>query len=126
MVDKKFIVAAIGVIVALGAIGPSLAQMFQQAEAHGVQAQLQSRFVRIDDETWSKTSVKTGDTLSVSGKFVSLVNRDLRGWYTVYGDSPNAGNRWEIVARSEEHTSELQSLAYLVCRLLLEKKKKMN
>src|SRR5687767_15355180 len=27
-----------------------------------------------------------------------------------------------IIARSEEHTSELQSLAYLVCRLLLEKK----
>src|SRR2546425_5684032 len=40
-------------------------------------------------------------------------------------------NRTEIPAtfesidfeRSEEHTSELQSLAYLVCRLLLEKKK---
>src|SRR5205823_12476428 len=32
---------------------------------------------------------------------------------------------WNISfpARSEEHTSELQSLAYLVCRLLLEKKK---
>src|SRR2546425_7621533 len=28
--------------------------------------------------------------------------------------------------RSEEHTSELQSLAYLVCRLLLEKKKDMG
>src|SRR3712207_7191749 len=28
------------------------------------------------------------------------------------------------VARSEEHTSELQSRQYLVCRLLLEKKKK--
>src|SRR2546425_8037440 len=28
------------------------------------------------------------------------------------------------MCRSEEHTSELQSLAYLVCRLLLEKKKK--
>src|SRR2546425_11417444 len=27
------------------------------------------------------------------------------------------------ISRSEEHTSELQSLAYLVCRLLLEKKK---
>src|SRR2546425_5573913 len=27
--------------------------------------------------------------------------------------------------RSEEHTSELQSLAYLVCRLLLEKKNKL-
>src|SRR2546425_241066 len=35
--------------------------------------------------------------------------------------------RWVLVGttvlRSEEHTSELQSLAYLVCRLLLEKKK---
>src|SRR5687767_15974520 len=30
--------------------------------------------------------------------------------------------KWDT--RSEEHTSELQSLAYLVCRLLLEKKKK--
>src|SRR2546425_96891 len=29
-----------------------------------------------------------------------------------------------VALRSEEHTSELQSLAYLVCRLLLEKKKK--
>src|SRR2546425_1825241 len=28
--------------------------------------------------------------------------------------------------RSEEHTSELQSLAYLVCRLLLEKKKRIK
>src|SRR2546425_6637352 len=31
-----------------------------------------------------------------------------------------------IEKRSEEHTSELQSLAYLVCRLLLEKKKTYN
>src|SRR3989441_4121362 len=30
----------------------------------------------------------------------------------------------DVFIRSEEHTSELQSLAYLVCRLLLEKKKK--
>src|SRR2546425_3010838 len=29
-----------------------------------------------------------------------------------------------LCVRSEEHTSELQSLAYLVCRLLLEKKKR--
>src|SRR2546425_8039877 len=32
--------------------------------------------------------------------------------------------RGSSAARSEEHTSELQSLAYLVCRLLLEKKKR--
>src|SRR2546425_9474188 len=38
---------------------------------------------------------------------------------------PNRQNREHPEkSRSEEHTSELQSLAYLVCRLLLEKKKK--
>src|SRR2546425_3642679 len=31
-----------------------------------------------------------------------------------------------MLLRSEEHTSELQSLAYLVCRLLLEKKKGLH
>src|SRR5258705_7569171 len=31
-----------------------------------------------------------------------------------------------VTARSEEHTSELQSLRHLVCRLLLEKKKYIN
>src|SRR2546425_8663956 len=39
------------------------------------------------------------------------------------------GARWQQRlrgARSEEHTSELQSLAYLVCRLLLEKKKRTS
>src|SRR5437762_11620154 len=33
---------------------------------------------------------------------------------------------WTRLARSEEHTSELQSPMYLVCRLLLEKKKNKN
>src|SRR2546425_2691910 len=49
----------------------------------------------------------------------------------VLGDGPAEGRRranpaLQYGARSEEHTSELQSLAYLVCRLLLEKKKKIN
>src|SRR5687767_15707262 len=38
------------------------------------------------------------------------------------GGDRAAGDR-RTGSRSEEHTSELQSLAYLVCRLLLEKKK---
>src|SRR6185437_16905417 len=41
------------------------------------------------------------------------LKRDADDW-----DNPGS------TGRSEEHTSELQSLAYLVCRLLLEKKKK--
>src|SRR3989441_13148032 len=43
-------------------------------------------------------------------------------------DDPRRNGRRVIpgLHRSEEHTSELQSLAYLVCRLLLEKKKKKH
>src|SRR2546423_9222698 len=41
---------------------------------------------------------------------------------TVPPGSPTSRAR-NFFPRSEEHTSELQSLAYLVCRLLLEKKK---
>src|SRR2546425_3912197 len=37
---------------------------------------------------------------------------------------PKGNLCFKSASRSEEHTSELQSLAYLVCRLLLEKKKK--
>src|SRR5690625_1697317 len=40
-------------------------------------------------------------------------------------DAHHAG-RLPMAARSEEHTSELQSRGHLVCRLLLEKKKKKN
>src|SRR3712207_7283173 len=36
------------------------------------------------------------------------------------------GGGWAAVMRSEEHTTELQSRQYLVCRLLLEKKKKRH
>src|SRR5260370_22926869 len=41
-------------------------------------------------------------------------------------DRPNHDAVIEIIKRSEEHTSELQSHLNLVCRLLLEKKKKVN
>src|SRR2546430_13396231 len=37
-----------------------------------------------------------------------------------------SGSRLDLPTRSEEHTSELQSQSNLVCRLLLEKKKKTN
>src|SRR2546425_2718507 len=40
-------------------------------------------------------------------------------------DARLVGREGLPLCRSEEHTSELQSLAYLVCRLLLEKKKKL-
>src|SRR3712207_9215922 len=42
------------------------------------------------------------------------------------GSRPGAGLVLDRPDRSEEHTSELQSRQYLVCRLLLEKKKKVK
>src|SRR2546422_11555200 len=39
--------------------------------------------------------------------------------------SSSEASRGSVVNRSEEHTSELQSRLHLVCRLLLEKKKKL-
>src|SRR2546425_9643691 len=50
-------------------------------------------------------------------------NEDIKEFYLGLS---GVGQRksYRDVKRSEEHTSELQSLAYLVCRLLLEKKKK--
>src|SRR3712207_7076059 len=52
---------------------------------------------------------------------------ELRGFYFDLEDvapGPMLSTSTELIDRSEEHTSELQSRQYLVCRLLLEKKKK--
>src|SRR5687767_15204614 len=70
--------------------------------------------------------------------------RSCRRWTRIWTGQVRLGSMWtsvypfkvcslvqrsacagfEVRGRSEEHTSELQSLAYLVCRLLLEKKKR--
>src|SRR3989441_12513374 len=66
--------------------------------------------------------------------FAGRLNRQMRGLYeATAGAERYAFTQFEPTdarrafpcfdERSEEHTSELQSLAYLVCRLLLEKKK---
>src|SRR3712207_7385796 len=47
---------------------------------------------------------------------VNNVFRGCRAWF-------NSDDGFDFIWRSEEHTSELQSRQYLVCRLLLEKKK---
>src|SRR5205814_9241273 len=45
-------------------------------------------------------------------------------WVYLSEMTPPSSQADEVMMRSEEHTSELQSLRHLVCRLLLEKKKK--
>src|SRR5260370_31606490 len=55
--------------------------------------------------------------------YTTLFRSGLAGWLTRKFHVPLYMTRLEY--RSEEHTSELQSHLNLVCRLLLEKKKKM-
>src|SRR5690242_21315095 len=50
---------------------------------------------------------------------VRLIQAEAHSRYPVYRESLD-----DVIDRSEEHTSELQSHVNLVCRLLLEKKKK--
>src|SRR3712207_7325221 len=61
---------------------------------------------------------------NVSIEFASGVREEAE----IVGEDPSTDVAVVKVdaARSEEHTSELQSRQYLVCRLLLEKKKQIN
>ena len=95
MESKTLVVTALATVMAVGLINVAV----PEALAHGVQAQLQSRFVQIQNEQFSDNTVNTGDTITVTGTLKSLVNRDLRGWLSLFSESTNAGNRWEFLAR---------------------------
>src|SRR2546425_12440996 len=60
----------------------------------------------------------------VPATVLEFPNGDVLDIIALGDDGTSRFENQSIEARSEEHTSELQSLAYLVCRLLLEKKKK--
>src|SRR2546425_9740103 len=75
-------------------------------------------------------------TLFRSPKALGRYTGSSSGTRDAHNGQSGGAQRWRLASldlerqprvhqrRSEEHTSELQSLAYLVCRLLLEKKKK--
>src|SRR3712207_7817117 len=85
-----------------------------------------------DTATTEIYTLSLHDALPISTPLVKRRQQTLKPW-----GSPDIMSRWSLrrvgpggstdetaMARSEEHTSELQSRQYLVCRLLLEKKKK--
>src|SRR2546425_7218296 len=87
-------------------------------KGHAVEEWLDLRFFRPIGIRIARALYPTGispDQVTLWSILIGLV----AGHLFAYRD------RWTdlIGVRSEEHTSELQSLAYLVCRLLLEKKK---
>src|SRR5262245_63250341 len=65
--------------------------------------------------------LQTPGTRGVVG-FLSIIAR-VSKWTTKAVPSARTPKAGDIPCKSEEHTSELQSLRHLVCRLLLEKKK---
>src|SRR3712207_8468433 len=66
-----------------------------------------------------------GSSMDVA-KLIAVLTGSEQELKSMYGIGNVKGGRLPLiqVPRSEEHTSELQSRQYLVCRLLLEKKKK--
>src|SRR2546422_5864222 len=62
----------------------------------------------------SQVSIAVGVLAALCATFIGTLLGAFAGFY----------GRWVNDVRSEEHTSELQSRLHLVCRLLLEKKKK--
>src|SRR5947199_9873284 len=80
-----------------------------------------------DTATTEIYTLSLHDALPISGG-IAVFGPVRAGNLFVFG--PPVANHHQagllVVIRSEEHTSELQSLRHLVCRLLLEKKKNNN
>lgn len=95
MESKTLVVTALATVMVLS----SVMAFLPVAEGHGVQAQLQSRFVQIVNEQFSDNTLRTGEELTVTGELQSLVNRPLRAWLSLFSESANAGNRWEFLSR---------------------------
>src|SRR3712207_6900266 len=69
------------------------------------------------------TLFRSADTMRATRILSNLLSGDIK--VDTFGNQENSKDKDEVThypIRSEEHTSELQSRQYLVCRLLLEKK----
>src|SRR3712207_7207160 len=76
----------------------------------------------------SLSSIFTGRTKPTLNIVEAIKNKipDISTDWLMFGNGEMYINKEKKNDRSEEHTSELQSRQYLVCRLLLEKKKKKH
>ena len=74
-------------------------QAIPSADAHDIQVHPVTSFVRIEDETFDRQYMQTGETLTVQGNIVSNVDKDIRGWASIFSESADTNNRWEMLAR---------------------------
>src|SRR2546423_10093825 len=84
---------------------------------------IQYYFFFNDTATTEIYTLSLHDALPISRSFSVRRNSNSATRRRTSSGSRSATSPRCAPSRSEEHTSELQSLAYLVCRLLLEKKK---
>src|SRR2546425_9760171 len=101
---------------AYGTIGKAIAAYFKKVNDEGGINGRKIDFITYDDG-YSPPKIVEMVRRLVEQDQVAFVFQTL-------GTANNSAIQKYLNQRSEEHTSELQSLAYLVCRLLLEKKKK--
>src|SRR3712207_9001673 len=80
------------------------------------------RSVTETTQVGSKLGNIAGTLVTAQTQFLTTLNTER----TLQADLANRVSQATDGVRSEEHTSELQSRQYLVCRLLLEKKKTMK
>ncbi|MGY5148046.1 MAG: methane monooxygenase/ammonia monooxygenase subunit B [Candidatus Nitrosopumilus sp. bin_7KS] len=85
------------------AITISILFMISNAHAHEVFYPA-TTFVRITDETFDKSHMQTGETLTIEGKITSNVDKDIPAWMSIFSESSYADNRWEILARDPPTT----------------------
>src|SRR5699024_4012130 len=108
----KYISLLLFILLLCGCKQQELLNHLDQQQANDVLAVLQRHNINAE----KKDQGKTGFSIFVEPTdFASAVD-----WLKIY----NLPGKPDIQLRSEEHTSELQSRFDLVCRLLLEKKKK--
>src|SRR3712207_7835397 len=81
------------------------------------------RSLVIVEEQWPFASVSSEITYRIQKEGFDYLDAPIRRITAADAPLHYSGN---LVARSEEHTSELQSRQYLVCRLLLEKNNLMH
>src|SRR5437016_4428779 len=129
------------IILLSGGLGPTEDDLTREAVAEtlGLQLRRDPAIVsaierRFAEHGWkmSANNVKQGDVISGAAVLMNANGTAPGQWISGKSDGkekivivlPGPPHDDNLLFRSEEHTSELQSLTNLVCRLLLEKKKK--
>src|SRR5437879_8427808 len=115
-------VVLVGLVAVLGSRVPSVGAA-RPYEGQTIRAVVNAEYVKysltlVEKDLYDKLGVKIETEVIPLDSFVAKTLLEFNS-----GSSP-----WDLVMfgpRSEEHTSELQSPMYLVCRLLLEKKNKI-